>query len=105
MYSNVWLDSNAVNTGLMQANDPQTITVNASGGAATLSAAISRNVVRLTATVPTFLLFTTAGAVTSTTGHYLPANLPMPFVVTGGATKVSVLGVSGAGVCYLSELG
>lgn len=85
---------------------PQVITVNGSAGAATLSAAITNRVIRVTATVDTFLISTVAGTVTSTTGHFIPAAKPTVITLTGSDTKISVLAVSTtAGTMYLSELG
>ena len=85
---------------------PQTLTVNASVGAATLSAAVNSRWVRLTCTQPTFALSTVSTAVTAGTGHYLAANVPYDIEMEPSATKISVLGATAsAGTCYLSELG
>jgi len=90
----------------MAESAPQTVTLNVAGGAAVLSAAIARTVIRITATQPAFYLFTGSGAVTSTTGHYIPANVPKDVPVTDAGTKLSVLGASAsAGLVYISELG
>jgi hypothetical protein len=106
MYSIFWKDSNGINAGLMAESAPQTVTLNGSAGAATLSAAIAKNVIRISATQPAFYMFTVAGAVTATTGHYLPANVWKDVPVTDAGTKISVLGATAtAGVVYLSELG
>lgn len=99
-------DSNgAVVQNFTAGGTPQTLTVNASGGSATLSAAVNTSFVRLTCTQPTFYICTVAGAVTAGTGHYLAANIPYIIQMDGNTTKISVLGATAsAGVCYLSEL-
>jgi hypothetical protein len=90
----------------MGCSAPQTLTVNASGGAAVLSAAIGARFVRLQPTVDTFFLFTIAGDVTAGTGHFIAAGQCYDLPVDAGQTKVSVLGAgASAGTCYLSELG
>jgi hypothetical protein len=90
---------------LMRLSAPQTVAVNSSVGAAVLSAAFNRPFVRLQPTADVFVLFTVAGAVTSATGHFLAAGGCYDLPVGTGNTKVSALGVSGAGTLYLSELG
>lgn len=83
----------------------QTVTLNGSAGAAVLSAAITSNFIRLTSTQPAFIMFTVSGDVTSTTGHYIAANIPYDLPRTGINTKVSVLGATAtAGVIYISNL-
>jgi hypothetical protein len=98
-------DSNENPVPLMGLYSPQTVAVNASGGAAVLSAAITKRFVRLQPTVDMFILFTVAGAVTAVTGHFLAAGGVYDLPVGKGNTKVSCLGASGAGSLYMSELG
>ena len=83
----------------------QTVAFAVAGGAAALSAAITSNYIRVTVTTPAVLMFTVAGSVTATTGHYLAAGIPYDLPRTGANTKVSVLGATAAvGNCYISEL-
>lgn len=83
----------------------QTVAFAVAGGAAALSAAITANFIRVTCTTPAVLMFTVAGSVTATTGHYLAAGIPYDLPRTGLNTKVSVLGATAAvGNCYISEL-
>jgi hypothetical protein len=106
MPSRIARDDNAAIVQLMpRSGTPQTLTVNASGGAATLSAAIESRFVRLHPTVDTWILFTVAGAVTSANGHFCAGGGCYDEPLPAGTTKISVLGVTGAGTCYLSELG
>jgi hypothetical protein len=95
---------------LLPLSAPQALTVNVSTGAAVLSAAITKKFVRLHATVPCFILRTVAGAVTSTTGHFIGGDTQAPpcydIPMGLGNTKISVLGVGAvAGTLYISELG
>lgn len=85
---------------------PQTITVNGSAGAATLSAAINTTWFRVNCTVDTFFIFTVAGSVTAGTGMFLKAGVDYDLKMIAPNTKISVLAVGvTAGVCYLTELG
>ncbi len=101
------LDANGFPTQLLGANAPQTITVNGSAGAATASAIITSDIVRVNATVDTFIMFSVPGtAVTASTGHFLKAGVQYDIPLPQGGMKASVLAVGvTAGTMYLSELG
>lgn len=101
-------DENFNSVPLMVESAPQNaITVNGSAGAAVLTGAISKSVVRIHCTVDMYVMFTVAGAVTPSIGHFRaasPASYDMP--VPAGMTKLSALAVgTTAGLLYLSELG
>jgi expansin (peptidoglycan-binding protein) len=98
--------SNNVVGGSFLFSAPQTLTLTGSAGAATLSAAITKDLVRITSTQPAMIRFTVSTAVTAGTGHYLTANVPHILPKGDGNTKVSILGATTtAGTLYLSELG
>jgi RecJ-like exonuclease len=98
------VSNNAVQ--LMVESAPQVVAVNGSAGAAVLSAAFTMQAVRVHCSVDMFVLFTVAGAVTATTGHYRVAGACYDMPVPAGTTKLSALAVgTGAGVLYISELG
>ena len=99
-------DSNNETVQLMPYGAPQTVSFNGSAGAATLSAALSRDVVRLNPTVDCFVMSTVAGSVTAATGHFIAAYSSTDFPLVAGDTKISMLAVGTAGgTMYLSELG
>lgn len=107
MNSFLMRDSNAQLVQLMELSSPQTVTINASSGGATLSGVIIKKAVRLQATVDCFFFFTVATDVAAGTGHFLIAyqtyDVPVGEMST---TKLSVLGATaGAGSLYISELG
>ena len=99
-------DSNNETVQLMCLSNPQTISFNGSAGAAVLSAAFLRDVIRVQPTVDVFILDTVAGAVTAGTGHFLAGGACYDIPMTPGATKLSFLAVGAAGgTAFLSELG
>jgi hypothetical protein len=99
-------DSNNEVVQLMPYGAPQTVAFNGSAGAAVLSGAIIRKVVRLNPTVDCFVMSTVAGSVTSATGHFIKAYSNTDFPLIGSDTKISILAVgTGAGTMYMSELG
>ena len=107
MPSRIARDDNAVPVQLMpRSGTPQTVSVNGSAGAAVLSAAIESRFIRLQPTVDMFFLFTTAGAVTAGTGHFMFGGNCYDEPLPPGTSKVSLLGATtSAGTCYISELG
>ena len=99
-------DSNNETVQLMTLGAPQAVSFNGSAGAAVLSAAFSRDIVRLNPTVDCFVMSTVAGSVTSTTGHFIAAYSSVDFPLVAGDTKISMLAVGTAGgTMYISELG
>jgi hypothetical protein len=98
--------NNEVNI-LKELSAPQNaIVVNGSAGAAVLSGALTKDSVRFNPTVDMYVMFTSIGSVTPSTGHFIwggqTTDLPRPY----NMPKVSVIAVgTGAGVLYLSELG
>jgi len=108
MSSFLMKDSNGNAVQLMELSAPQTVVVKAIADVATanLSAVITNAAIRVTATVDTWLTFTTTALVTAATGHFIVAgtcyDLPRP----SSLTKISVIAVGSAvGAIYLSELG
>lgn len=99
-------DDNRVEVQLMKLSSPQVIAVNGSAGAAVLTAAISKGVVRLHPSSDIYILPTVATAVTSSTGHFLAAGGCYDIPIGVSNTKISMLAVgTAAATCYLSELG
>ena len=102
------MDSHNYPVQLMPVSAPQTIVVKGIGDVATanLSAAITKNAIRVTSTVDTWLTFTVTDLVTAATGHFLLASSVYDFPMPLGQTKISVVAVGAtAGTLYLSELG
>lgn len=91
---------------LMVESAPQVVAVNGSAGAAVLTGAITKQAVRIHCSVDMYVLFTVAGAVTASTGHYRAAGACYDMPLPPATTKLSALAVgAAAGTLYLSELG
>lgn len=101
-------DEKSIPIQLMALSAPQTIAVKGIGDVATanLSAALSKQFIRVHSTVDTWLTFTVTALVTAATGHFLAAGACYDLPVTAGTTKISCVAVGAtAGTLYLSELG
>lgn len=86
---------------------PQTIVIKAIADVATanLSAALTKDYVRLQPTVDSWVLFTVTDLVAANTGHFMAAGGCYDFARPSGTTKISIVAVgSVVGTLYLSEL-